>query len=83
MVFESEDCTAEATFSSGEGREVGFFVVGKVPFPLSSQYRFTSGKDLTTFKTNSRLGLFLPVSRCDIVDLWTPILSAKTEAESP
>ncbi len=31
--------------------------------------------------TNSKLGLFLPVSKCEMLDRCTPILSAKDEAE--
>lgn len=35
-------------------------VGGNDPFPLSSQYSSTSGNSDKTFKTKSKLGLFLP-----------------------
>ena len=54
---------------------------GKAPLPFNSQYRFTSGKVLITFNTNSRLGLFLPESKWEILDRCTLILSAKTAAD--
>jgi len=54
---------------------------GKVPLPFKSQYRFTSGKVLITFNTNSKLGLFLPESKWEILERCTLILSAKTEAD--
>ena len=54
---------------------------GKAPLPFNNQYRFTSGKVLITFNTNSKLGLFLPESRWEILDRCTLILSAKTEAD--
>jgi hypothetical protein len=60
-----------------------FLLEGKTPLPFSNQYRFTSGKVLTTRITNSRLGLFLPVRRWEMLDLCTPILSAKAEAVRP
>lgn len=49
------------------------FEEGKIPFPFNSQYNSTSGNFSKTFKTKSKLGLFLPESRCEIVDLFTLI----------
>lgn len=56
-------------------------VAGKFPLPFNSQYRFTSGKVLTSFNTNSKLGLFRPESKWEILERCTLILSAKTAAD--
>lgn len=56
---------------------------GKIPFPFNSQYKFTSGNAFITFITNSRLGLFLPVNKCEILERCTLMLSANAEADSP
>ena len=56
---------------------------GNSPLPFKSQYKFTSGNVLITFSTNSKLGLFLPESKCEILERCTPILSAKAAADNP
>lgn len=58
-----------------------FLEAGKLPLPFKSQYRFTSGKVLTSFNTNSKLGLFLPESKWEMLERCTLILSAKTAAD--
>lgn len=56
---------------------------GKVPFPLSNQYKSTSGKEERIFVTKSRLGLFRPERICEMLDRCTPIFSAKDEDDNP
>ncbi len=88
IVFSLVDWTVGASSFCKMGCWVGaidfdWFVEsgGKAPLPFNSQYRFTSGKVLITFSTNSKLGLFLPESKWEILERCTLILSAKTEAD--
>ena len=88
IVFSLVDFTADVSSFCKMGCWVGAVVFdwlvesgGKVPLPFNNQYRFTSGKFLTTFNTNSKLGLFRPDSKWEILDRCTLILSAKTEAD--
>ena len=88
IVFSLEDLIAETSSFCKMGCWVEAIAFewsvesgGKVPLPFNSQYRFTSGKVLITFNTNSKLGLFRPDSRWEILDRCTLILSAKTEAD--
>ena len=67
-------------FSVFAGSEVA---EGKWPFPFNNQYSSTSGNSDRTLRTKSKLGLFLPDRICEMLDLWTPIFSAKEEADSP
>ena len=53
------------------------------PVPLSNQYKLMSGKAVLSFNIKSKLGLFLPLKMCEILDLCTWINSAKVEADSP
>ncbi len=56
---------------------------GKVPLPSSNQYKSTSGNVFVNLSTNSKLGLFLPESKWEILERCTLILSANTEADIP
>ncbi len=69
-------------FVDGVGCEISFFASeGKDPFPFRSQYKLTSGKTLMTLSTKSKLGLFRPDRRCEMLERCTLTLSAKLEAE--
>ena len=72
--------SAESEISGVEVSASFFF--GKLPLPFNNQYNSTSLNSYNTFNTKSKLGLFLPDSRCDILDLWTLILSAKEAADN-
>ena len=55
-------------FESDSTLGAGLDFLGKEPLPNNSQYRSTSGKEVMTLRTNSRLGLFLPAKRWEILD---------------
>lgn len=85
LFFELVLVVAVLIFGRGLGSENSFAVFGegKDPVPFSSQYRLMSGNVFTTLRTNSKLGLFRPESRWEILERWTLILSAKLAAEKP
>ena len=71
------------SFWMGELISSDLFLEGNSPLPLNSQYRSTSGNAESTFKTKSKLGLFLLDKMCEILERCTPIFSAKDDADSP
>ncbi len=78
LISEADSCEGGA-----EGIELFSFSEGNVPLPFNSQYNSTSGNCWITFITKSKLGLFLPESKCEMVDLLKSIASEKAVADNP